>query len=281
LALSQEEGFGMARELTANLMLHCGGHQLEYEELQMIKTPEPEGIWNPIAHTTIFQTMMDTLNGSGYQIKQAVHAVSAKGANYFGLVQVDADYLETDEYGLVVGFRNSHNKSFSASMVAGAQVFVCDNLAFSGEISFKHKHTTNVMDKLPGLFREGVGKLNNMYLNQEVRYEAYKQHELEDNRVEKLIIDMFRQNFINAPEIGKIVNVYDTPTHEEYGEGTAWTLFNSATEVLRGKLGRLPKSTMGFHSILDGECTEELNEQAQVHQQQHVGDTPVAGGQAA
>jgi len=269
------------RELKANLMLHCGGHQVEYEELQMVKTPEPEGIWNPVPHPVIFQTMMDTLLSTGYQIKQAVHAVSAKGANYFGLVQVDADYLDTDEYGLVVGFRNSHNKSFSASMVAGAQVFICDNLAFSGEINFKHKHTTNVMDKLPGLFAEGVGKLNGMYMHQEVRYEAYKAHQLDDNRAERLIVDMYRSGYIMTQEVGKIINVYDSPSHEEYGQGTAWTLFNSATEAVKGKLGRLPKSTMGFHSILDGECVEELNEQAQVHQQQHAGNAASVVGEEA
>ena len=254
------------RELTANLMLHCGGNQLEYTALQQILTPDATDTWNPIAHTTIFQTMADALTTAGYQIKKAVHAVSGKdGANYFGLMQVDAEYLETDEYGLVVGFRNSHAKKFSASMVAGAQVFICDNLAFSGEISLKHKHTTNVMGKLPGLFAEGVGKLNSMYLNQEVRYSAYKEHALEDNRAEKLIVDMYRQNLIVSSEVGHIINIYDSPTHEEYGENTAWTLFNAATEAVKGKLGKLPKTTMGVHNILDGECVEELNEQAQVH----------------
>lgn len=271
----------MPRDIKANLMLHCGGHQLEYTELMQIETPPAEGIWHPIDHATIYQTMEDTLVASGYEIMQAVHAVSAKGANYFGLMQVNADYLETDEYGLIVGFRNSHNKSFSASMVAGAQVFICDNLAFSGEIQFKHKHTTNVMDKLPGLFAEGVGKLNSMYLNQEVRYNAYKEHQLEDNRAEKLIADLYRGNFLTTRDIGKVIDIYDTPKYEEYGKGTAWTLFNATTEVVKGTLSRIPKTTMGVHNILDGECTEELNEQAQVHQQQHDSNTELVGGTPA
>lgn len=254
----------MSRELTANLMLHCGAHQIEYEELQLIKTPEPEGIWHPLDHTIVFQTMMDALTSAKYKVMQAVHAVSKKGNNYFGLAQVNADYLDTDEYGLVVGFRNSHSKEFSASMVAGAQVFVCDNLAFSGEISLKHKHTTSIMDKLPFLFQQGVSQLNTMYLNQENRYEAYKEHQLEDMRAEKLIANMYRNNLITTQEIGKVIDVYDTPPHEEYGKDSAWTLFNATTEVVKGKLARLPKTTMGLHNILDGECTEELSEKIQI-----------------
>jgi hypothetical protein len=249
----------MPRELTANLMLHCGGQQVEYEALREIKTPDPIGIWNPVDHTVVFQTMMDALTDSGYKVMNAVHAVSRKGSNYFGLAQVNADYLETEEYGLVVGFRNSHCKSFAASMVAGAQVFVCDNLAFSGEVSFKHKHTTSVLQKLPMLFKQGVGKLNQLYLNQETRYEAYKVHELEDLRAEKIVVDLYRDNLITTQEVGKIIDIYDKPTHDEYGKGSAWTLFNATTEVVKGKLARLPKTTLGLHQTLDNECVAELS----------------------
>jgi hypothetical protein len=249
----------MPKDLTANLMLHCGAHLVEYEALREIKTPDPVGIWNPVDHTVVFQTMMDALTDSGYQVMKAVHALSRKGSNYFGLAQVNADYLETEEYGLVVGFRNSHCKSFAASMVAGAQVFVCDNLAFSGEVSFKHKHTTSVLQKLPMLFKQGVGKLNQLYLNQETRYEAYKVHQLEDLRAEKIVVDMYRDNLITTQEVGKIIDVYDKPTHDEYGKGSAWTLFNATTEVVKGKLARLPKTTLGLHQTLDNECVAELS----------------------
>lgn len=249
----------MSKDLTANLMLHCGGHHVEYEALREIKTPDPVGIWNPIDHTVVFQTMMDALTDSGYQVMKAVHAVSREGRNYFGLAQVNADYLETEEYGLVVGFRNSHCKSFAASMVAGAQVFVCDNLAFSGEVNFKHKHTTSVLQKLPMLFKQGVGKLNQLYLNQETRYEAYKVHEMEDLRAEKIVVDMYRDNLITTQEVGKIIDIYDKPTHDEYGKGSAWTLFNATTEVVKGKLARLPKTTLGLHRTLDNECVAELS----------------------
>jgi hypothetical protein len=49
------------------------------------------------------------------------------------LVQV-ANGLNPEDFGLVAGVRNSHDKSFPASLVLGASMFVCDNLSFSGEV---------------------------------------------------------------------------------------------------------------------------------------------------
>lgn len=40
----------------------------------------------------------------------------------------------------VLGLRNSPDKMFPAGIVAGASVFVCDNLSFSGVINLARKH---------------------------------------------------------------------------------------------------------------------------------------------
>ena len=37
------------------------------------------------------------------------------------------------DYSLVLGLRNSHDKTFPASLALGSQVLVCDNLSFFGE----------------------------------------------------------------------------------------------------------------------------------------------------
>jgi hypothetical protein len=49
----------------------------------------------------------------------------------------------------VVGIRNSHDKAFAAGIIAGAQVLVCDNLCFSGEILLARKHTGHIHYDLP------------------------------------------------------------------------------------------------------------------------------------
>jgi len=59
----------------------------------------------------------------------------------------------------VLGIRNSHDKTFPASLVDGALVFVCDNLSFSGEIRVTRKHTRFIRRDLVTLVQGPIGKL--------------------------------------------------------------------------------------------------------------------------
>jgi hypothetical protein len=250
----------MGRELRANLMLHCGAQEVGYDAIKAVPVPAPTETHHPIPHNQVVDLMLDTLHDSGYQVLETVHALTRDGGNYFGLAQVTADFLETDEYGLVVGFRNSHIKAYQAGAVAGAQIFVCDNLSFTGEIKFGHKHTVNIEKHLPEVFLEGVSRLKNRFLSQEIRFEAYKEGEIKDPN--EFIINLYRQNIIVTTEIGKIIDIWDNPTHEEYGEQSAWTMFNAVTEALKGKLARLPSSTIKLQNCLDQEVELVLPEAA-------------------
>lgn len=64
----------------------------------------------------------------------------------FGVMNVEFTKPEMDampmsnEMGFAIGFRNSHNKTMALSLTAGTRVFVCDNMAFNGEINVSHIH---------------------------------------------------------------------------------------------------------------------------------------------
>ena len=62
-----------------------------------------------------------------------------------------------DDYGLVIGLRNSHDKSFPASIALGSGVFVCDNLAFSAEVTIARRHTRFIERDLPRVVHTAVG----------------------------------------------------------------------------------------------------------------------------
>jgi len=54
-------------------------------------------------------------------------------------------------FGLCIAFRNSYDRSMSVGMAIGASVFICDNLALSGDITVMKKHTKNVWTTLEDL----------------------------------------------------------------------------------------------------------------------------------
>jgi len=95
---------------------------------------------------------------NGLVVGTQAHSLSHGGLRYFGLMEVQR--AESDEdYCWVLGLRNSHDKTFPAGITAGASVFVCDNLSFSGEVKLARKHTTHITRDLPRLVQSAVGKL--------------------------------------------------------------------------------------------------------------------------
>jgi len=115
-----------------NLYLHCGGAQVEREELERVETPEACGRWQPIAHDELAGQVRRGLENAGMKVLTEAHALNRGGAQYFGLMQVAIDGRDSDEWGTVVGLRNSHDKRFPAALAVGSSVFVCDNTAFAG-----------------------------------------------------------------------------------------------------------------------------------------------------
>ena len=114
-----------------NLILHCGAAEVPRKALASVPTPRPTDTWQPIPHETYVHRIEQALPDYGLSVVQEAHAITHDGTRYFGLVQVQ-NGCSSPDYTWVLGLRNSHDKSLPAGLVAGSQVFVCDNLAFSG-----------------------------------------------------------------------------------------------------------------------------------------------------
>ncbi len=90
------------------------------------------------------------MRNNGLIVGTQAHSLSHNNNRYFGLMEVKRQVNDPD-YCWVVGVRNSHDKSFPAGITAGASVFVCDNLSFSGEVKLARKHTRFITRDLPTL----------------------------------------------------------------------------------------------------------------------------------
>src|SRR5271167_4552777 len=134
----------------ANLILHCGAHAVSRERVAEVLTPSRTQSWVPIPHHRLLTSVQESLNRSGLHVVTEAHGLTKDGARYFGLLQV-ANGTNPDDFGLVVGVRNSHDQSYPAGLVLGASVFVCDNLSFSGEVRLARKHTAHIERDMPQL----------------------------------------------------------------------------------------------------------------------------------
>jgi hypothetical protein len=237
-----------------NLMLHCGAGQIDREKLSLVPTPMRTPTWVPIPHDRLLLGVLDTLTRNHMELVNEAHGVTRDGNRYFGLLQV-ANGQNSDDFGLVIGLRNSHDKSFPAGLVVGASVFVCDNLSFSGEVRLARKHTAHVERDLPSLITRAVGQLGELRNTQDRRFAAYKQTELSDGQAHDLLIQAIDARVLPVTKLPNALAEWRAPRHEEFRQGkTAWRLFNAFTEALKGHLDLLAARTQALHGLMDTTC---------------------------
>jgi len=234
----------------ANLILHCGAHAVDRAVLENVPTPRATATWQPVAHIDLLTTVEDQLNGFGLQVVEEAHGLTHDGKRYFGLLQV-ANGRDTQEYALVLGLRNSHDKVLPAGLVAGSQVFVCDNLAFMGEIKVFRKHTRFCLRDLPGMISDALGGLRNLWRRQDDRILTFKAHELPDHDAHDLIIHALDAGVICGEKVPALLEQWRNPKHEEFQPRTLWSWFNATTEILKGNLPLLPRRTTALYQVCD------------------------------
>ncbi len=238
----------------SNLILHCGAHAASREQVNAVVTPPRTGTWVPVPHGVILDEVQNVLQSNGLEVVTEAHGLTRDGLRYFGLLQV-ANGHASDDWGLVVGVRNSHDKSFPAALALGASVFVCDNLSFCGEIKLARKHTVYIQRDLPSLVNRAVGMLSGLRASQEHRFLTYQQTELANAQAHDLAIRAVDAQVLPVTKIPELLREWREPRHPEFREHrTAWRLFNAFTEVLKGHLTELPRRTQALHGILDGAC---------------------------
>ena len=245
-----------------NLMLHCGGHEATRDEVVGAETPSATDTWHPIPHISLIDKVVDQMQQAGLIVSQTVHGLWKGGLRYFGMMELTSQ--EDDEYSLVVGLRNSHDKSFPASLALGSGVFVCDNLAFSGEVKLARRHTRFINRDLPAVIQKAMGRLHDLRHTQERRIEAYRNHPLDDKDACEFIIRALENGVIGSQRVKPVVNEWRNPRHDDFSERNAWSLFNAFTEIMKPKerqgdrdnnnLIALPKATGQLHGMMDLQC---------------------------
>ena len=245
----------------SNLMLHCGAHAIDRSAL--LSLPEPVSMGprhRPVHHADFIEVVEGELLRAGYDIKDQAMGVTPDGARLFGVMDIEHRNLPTFDGGAyTIGFRGSHDQTISRGLSAGSHIFVCDNMAFNGEVVMNTKQTTEILSRLPLMIREMIEKLDGAFRHQVVQLDAYRANQITQREADAAILEIGRQGIVNWGELGKVVEEWDTPSHEEHAEGghNVWRLFNAATETLKlrnpthPRLMNLAPKTVRLHAICD------------------------------
>ncbi len=225
-------------------------------QVEEAPTPAASQTWVPIAHHRLLEQIEETLTASGMTVANEAHALWTDGLRYFGLLEI-ANGQSHEDYGLVIGLRNSHDKSFPAAIAMGSSVFCCDNLAFSSEVSISRRHTRFIERDLPRIVHTAVGRLADMRGQQDQRIGSYKGTYLTDALAHDLVIRAVDANVLPVTQVPAVLDEWRTPSHEEFANDgkTFWRFHNAMTSVWKGRnLAALPRRSQALHGLLDAAC---------------------------
>ena len=227
-------------------------NKVNIEELAKVVTPERTETHTPIPHAMLVERAHQALDRAGLEVVEEEHALGRGGLRYFGGFAIKGEDMEAKDRRLVVGLRNSHDKSFASSVCIGNQMLVCDNLCFSSDVKLSRRHTMNIVRDLPLVLSSAISRVVSHWADMGKRIEAYKNTEVISDRCADMVVNLVDAKAFPARDVYKAVQEFRNPRHDEFKGGSLWTLYNGITENLKGgDLTKLPQRTMTVQSVFD------------------------------
>jgi hypothetical protein len=127
-----EEELGMM-----GLAAHVDTKRVPVEIVMDVPTPDRTRTWGAIGHGQLIDTLKEAVGKADLIVKREEYSLSKDGGRMFGVFTMKGDSTEKAR---MLGFRNSIDKTLAVGLTAGTRVFVCDNMAFSGEFLDYHVH---------------------------------------------------------------------------------------------------------------------------------------------
>jgi hypothetical protein len=245
-----------------SMILHCGAKAITRTELGLLPTPEPMGprhVVRPFIDDV--EMVSDEMKAIGLSITREAFGVTkdAEGmpTRFFGLMELDG--AGDDGFSLMVGLRGSYDQRLPRGLAVGSRVFVCDNLAFGGQIEMHTKQTTNISKRIPVLIRDAVAQIPGAAEEQNARFGAYRAHQVAKRVGDAMLIEMVRRGILMPSHLGRALAEWDKPCHDEHAEDgySLWRLHNAVTEALkpanpeRGNVPAVWERTLKMTGMLD------------------------------
>ena len=215
-----------------------GDRHVSRFELATVPAPRPTATWFPVPHGEVAETTIQTLQNAGYHVKSERWTLSKNDQRVFGVVDLNIPLARWDSPGkgvsISLGIRSSFDKRLPLGIVAGSRVFVCSNLAFAGEISYKRKHTRHGLEDFRNQVESAIERLPAYQAMESQRFESWMNFELTAEQADALTLAMFESGTLGLRQFKPIMEELRKPSYDDFsGKLTVWSLFNRITTALR------------------------------------------------
>ena len=230
------------------MLMLSHAHEVSRDDLYGVVTPDETETFRPLAHSAIVECLTERAEARGLKIESERYALldgtlysandlqtKIPGARLFGSL----DFMPVPGMPFPAGcapsagIRNSHDKSFALSILSGARVFVCANGVLSAEHVISRKHTSGIdliesIDKALDAFMESLRGFNEIY-------EKLRAKQLRRTTAHSLIVELAQAGAFASSDILPVVREFENNRHPEFHEKNAWSLYQSATEIMKAQ----------------------------------------------
>lgn len=248
----------------SKLFLHCGAEEATLDQVRNIPVPEETQTYKPVSHFDLIQNIVrvgDKLL-TGHEFHHGQYGMTKGGGRFFGIHTYQTP--GHDDKGLAIGFRNSYDKKMKVGLTIGAQVFVCDNLALSGAISYFRKHTGDVHKDLYQELLMMVDKSADNFTKIADDLAELKEVNMDDDRAWELLGFLEGRGILSGRNKKTAIGDWREPRHEEFAPRNAYSFYNCVNEGLKNTpMDKIMSIHTKMHdAVMERACGRKLGEDA-------------------
>ena len=234
-----------------SLLMHAGGDYVTLDDLRNVPLPQETDTYKPVNHWDLAVNLQKASQSllTGFELADSQYGLARKGNQMFGILT----YRENpdDPMGLSIGFRNSYDKSMCVGIAIGAEVFICDNLAFTGEISVMRRHTANAWQDLEELIITTIYRSRSNFVKIQEDSERLRSAPLGDDEAFRTLGLLFGRAVLSPRQLPVAKREWLTPSHEAFEARNLWSFYNACTAALKVcQPNRIMEKHIELHEIL-------------------------------
>lgn len=215
------------------LMLHCGGEPATMSDLRAVPLPAKTETYSPVAHHQLIKKVIAiTTDVLPVKLIAQGFGLAKDGQRLFAHLRF-SNGIGSREMGLCLGIVNSYDKRLPVKIAAGANVFVCDNLALRGEITYMRKHTGDVWNIIEDAIRDHIGSSEDAFLQVLEDVKQMKRIKLTNDKAYQILGLLYGNRMLTNPMMTIARKEWDEPSHKAFEARTTWSLYNAITAALK------------------------------------------------
>jgi hypothetical protein len=241
----------------SDLIAHAGAQHVTRQQLAGIAPPNSTATHRPIGHADLVDMLEGALGRAGLFVEREQYAVQRGGLVLFGTMDLrNGGSSAGPGTGLALGFRHGNDKSMALRCVAGARVFVCDNMALSGQSTvFRVLHRHGVVNVLRQSLDRYFGEYDQQITMLKDRFGVWQASPVTDVVAKSIVYDAITDGLIPSRLLDDIDTNYFRAAelkYEDCAPRSLWGLHNSFTRAFKA-LNPAPAFTaqLGLTRLLD------------------------------